>query len=372
MHIRFIKAPAALAILNQHTTYTDGDDYAVLKSNPGTFDGMVLRFEQPDGTKSVHKDASSTSRRIRFVASTASEDRDGDSIMPEGIDTSASFDKGNAPFLAVHDGRKMPIGVIVEYGVHGAQYEIEVDFLDPKDFVQPDGTIPEHVKFADMVFRMYKLGVMNAVSIGFIPLEWEPHPNGHGFKFTKVELLEVSAVPIPSNRDAMMLRFYGTEGGSEPLFAEGELDELIDALASVEAKRASQTPAEEPPTFEEPKGWKIAGDEVGWKTSVTYDGREIGGIRDITIRISPDQLVRAFLEVSVDEFDVAPGIVKVVSPEPAPGSGLVDEDDLDNENEESTGDDPVGEPDEPASNDEGTDESVPGDDNILISFGEGQ
>jgi hypothetical protein len=70
-----------------------------------------------------------------------------------------------------------------------------------------------------MVFNMYKSGFLNAVSIGFDPYEWEALEEkdgktptdlvgmmNQGTHFTKWDLLEFSAVPVPSNPDALIDR----------------------------------------------------------------------------------------------------------------------------------------------------------------------
>ena len=43
--------------------------------------------------------------------------------------------------------------------------------------------------------------MLNAVSVGFIPLEWTE--NQRGYDITKWELLEFSAVAVPANQDAI-------------------------------------------------------------------------------------------------------------------------------------------------------------------------
>lgn len=58
---------------------------------------------------------------------------------------------------------------------------------------------------AKLAYEMYRGKFLNAVSVGFIPLEWEDGKQGQAFsrKFTKQELLELSAVSIPANPDAL-------------------------------------------------------------------------------------------------------------------------------------------------------------------------
>jgi hypothetical protein len=54
---------------------------------------------------------------------------------------------------------------------------------------------------------LYRGGFLNASSVGFIPLEWENGgaQSSYSRKFTSQELLEVSAVGIPANPNALAL-----------------------------------------------------------------------------------------------------------------------------------------------------------------------
>lgn len=136
---------------------------------------------------------------LTFRASTSSPDRDGDIIEPEGCDY-AKYMK-NPVFLWAHDWHdKLPIGkgVYVDV-VPGSHVDIGVKF----DMDDP---------FAAEVKRKYENGFLNAVSIGFQPIEAEEMlKDGRfsGYHFTKWELLELSGVPIPANADALRLGYKG-------------------------------------------------------------------------------------------------------------------------------------------------------------------
>ena len=55
-------------------------------------------------------------------------------------------------------------------------------------------------------WQLYKDKHMRAFSIGFIPLEWKDERDqqqGDIRTYTNIELLEISAVPVPSNRRAL-------------------------------------------------------------------------------------------------------------------------------------------------------------------------
>ena len=62
---------------------------------------------------------------------------------------------------------------------------------------------------AKITYQLYKGGFLNAVSVGFIPKRWENGSQEVGYrrKYIEQELLEVSAVGIPANPNALKLGF---------------------------------------------------------------------------------------------------------------------------------------------------------------------
>src|SRR6266404_270199 len=65
----------------------------------------------------------------------------------------------------------------------------------------------EENPMAKVAYGLYKGGFLNAVSVGFIPLSWENGTNEEGYrrKYLEQELVEVSAVSIPANPNALTL-----------------------------------------------------------------------------------------------------------------------------------------------------------------------
>ena len=63
-------------------------------------------------------------------------------------------------------------------------------------------------EFADRVFRMVRGGFVQAVSVGFAPIEWrwakEPGRLG-AIDFIRQTLLEISVVTIPANKEALLI-----------------------------------------------------------------------------------------------------------------------------------------------------------------------
>ena len=146
---------------------------------------------------------SSKKEKVSFVASSATPDRYGDIIDQKGW-ILASYKK-NPVVLLNHDSNQLPIGKGNVY-MRNDQLTIDVEF---------DSEDPR----AKEVERKAKKGFMNAVSVGFRPLESKSRselPTDHkyygqrGMYYSKAELLEVSIVTIPANGEATMLeqKFY--------------------------------------------------------------------------------------------------------------------------------------------------------------------
>lgn len=144
---------------------------------------MLLRVEKsPEG---------STTKRTRFVASTAAPDRDGDTIDPAGWQLE-NYRK-NPVFLWAHNYSRLPLGR-ADAQIEGTQLVIDVEW----DTADP---------FAAEVQRKYAEGFLNAVSVGFAPIKAIPRGgDSFGLHFLEQDLLEVSAVPVPSNPQALAMR----------------------------------------------------------------------------------------------------------------------------------------------------------------------
>ena len=137
-------------------------------------------------------------RTIDFVASTEAVDRYHDILRVRGFQTENYLK--NPVFLWAHKSSEPPIGrtVAISKELNPPALVQRVQFADK-------ATYP----FADTIFNLYKSKFLAAVSVGFIPLE-QPAPilgadgrSTGGYEFTSQELLELSAVPIPANPEAV-------------------------------------------------------------------------------------------------------------------------------------------------------------------------
>jgi HK97 family phage prohead protease len=182
-------------------------------------------------------------RQIRVIASDATPDRMGDVLEPRGVQL-GNFKK-NPIVLAQHDSSQ-PIAKCASIGVEGNAVVALIEF--------PPAGVSDR---SDEYLRLMKSGIIQAVSVGFLPLEWEPI-RGAGLRFTSWELLELSCVSVPANPSALVTersvgsgnsradhleRYRATKAGLEgvidrspaPLADDSYLAALAEARAAHEA-----------------------------------------------------------------------------------------------------------------------------------------
>ena len=160
--------------------------------------------------------------------STASIDRDGETINPMGWKKSLPAFKKRPVLLSSHDYKDLrkQIGEFT-------QIKITPEGL----FAKPKYYINEGNEEADWAFKLASKGVA-AYSVGFIPIKWTDgdfsEEDGKAIKprrtYEEQELLEISHVVVPSNRDAIQsLRTTNTD----PVI-KGLLDEVEKELPEIE------------------------------------------------------------------------------------------------------------------------------------------
>lgn len=135
--------------------------------------------------------ATDDSRVLTFALSTPAVDREQDSIAVEGWDVAAYM--ANPVMLWAHDYSQPPIARATRVWTEEGALRASAEF-----------TPPEINAFGDSVYRMYRAGFLNAVSVGFQPVEWTFDEQRKGVNFLKQNLLEFSAVPVPANPEALV------------------------------------------------------------------------------------------------------------------------------------------------------------------------
>lgn len=158
-------------------------------------------------------------RVLEFIASTETPDRSGDILDVEGWKTDnyigTSDKNGNPVFAWGHDYSKLPIGktMSVEKDLTSKALKIRVWFPSIEDMNTDPAHPSEPSLFSDTVYNAYKKGLLSAVSVGFNPIKWEPRTDpamqdkptyARGMHFHEQELLEVSAVVVPCNAEALI------------------------------------------------------------------------------------------------------------------------------------------------------------------------
>lgn len=144
----------------------------------------------------IVKQGATENRTMSFVISNEDLDRDGDIIMQSGWDLTAF--KANPVFMAIHDRSRFPIGKFLDIEVKDNTLVGTVKFADEGIY-----------DVADLAWDLYQQDIMKAVSVGFRPVPpWDDNVTENdsgGFTYSKQELLEVSAVPVPANPKALAI-----------------------------------------------------------------------------------------------------------------------------------------------------------------------
>lgn len=137
-------------------------------------------------------------RTFRAIASTDVVDRSGDVIEQDGWDVTNFVKNPVIPWC--HDYWQPPVARAIEIGV--ADGALQFTYQAP-----PKGLY----EFADTVWDLYRNGFMFAFSVGFIPKKkdgsavgWEDY-DWDGNTWEAAELLEISAVVVPANPEALAL-----------------------------------------------------------------------------------------------------------------------------------------------------------------------
>ena len=172
-----------------------------------------------------------------ILASTNDIDRDGEIILPSAFKNLDRYLKENPVILGFHDYHNFPIGKAVDGKIEKNALVLDIVFAET-----------ETGKEAKYLFDN---GFMNSFSVGFIPKEWDYDKDSNRV-YTDVELLEVSAVPVPANAAANIIRQAEQDGISLKNFKSmmtveeskdtanaetPEIDDLTDDLKNIKIEQ---------------------------------------------------------------------------------------------------------------------------------------
>lgn len=157
--------------------------------------------------------AEDAQRRLNVTIATGSRDRHGDILEPGGAQI-AGYLK-NPVVLWAHQYRDLPIGRAASIVREGNSLKAEILFAP--------------TEFAGEVYTLYAKGFLRAWSVGFLPLEWEVLEDKDGkfagYHVHSWELVELSAVPVPANPEALTVAL------KKDMVREPQLKKsLLDAL----------------------------------------------------------------------------------------------------------------------------------------------
>ena len=143
------------------------------------------------------KSVDAAKRQVRVLASTADRDRDGEIIRPDAFRKHLATFMANPVILAGHqhrsaDGRPTVVGKAVKAWIDGQGLWLIIEFAK--------------TALGEEYWVLYRDGIMKAVSVGFIPIQsHEEVIEGKRVRvYDEAELLEVSCVAVPSNRQALV------------------------------------------------------------------------------------------------------------------------------------------------------------------------
>lgn len=178
------------------------------------------------------------------IASDGKQDRDGDTINPNGwmLDDY----KKNPILLWGHNPYQPPVGKTFNQRIEGGQLRFDFMFANTAS--------------AQELKELVRDGFLNTFSVGFIPLDMGDTEKGE-YTFTRSELLEISLVAIPSNTDAMVTsRAFKACSEETKRYIMGEI------------KRAKTIVDHESTTFPEAKEYK-------WDEEAERRGADIDALK---------------------------------------------------------------------------------------------
>ncbi len=165
---------------------------------------------------------------LTVTMSTGKQDRQGDILEPTGADLSA-FRK-NPVVLWAHRYDELPIGRADEVQIQGNAIRAKITF--------------DSRGFAREVLRLYAEGFLAGWSVGCLPRKWKVINDDDGgfagYHVTEWELLELSAVPVPANPEAIT---HELRGGriADPILSKN-IGELLNGEPTANDSERPPTP----------------------------------------------------------------------------------------------------------------------------------
>lgn len=152
------------------------------------------------------KISSEDERCVRAVISSSAVDREGDVLIPQGMN-SKDFE-ANPVVMLMHSYYTLPIGKVTAIKRGEETVEAKIEFAArPDDHPEGEEWVPA------TIFSLFKQGVLNAFSVGFIPTDARAATSRDCTKYgeecqqviNRWKLLELSVVGLPCNQEAVAM-----------------------------------------------------------------------------------------------------------------------------------------------------------------------
>jgi len=203
--------------------------------------------------KKVLKTLEVTKEGDEMIASTPAVDRDHDRMLTGCFDVT-NFSKN--PVLIYGHNYREPWALI------GKCADLRTDEQGRLRF-KPD--LRDAANEADpmtIIRLLWEQDLLHAASVGFLPVEQQPNDQG-GYDYQRVDLLEISLVPVPANQEALRAAMKALdltfEKGDAALDLAAKMIRL-ESAASIEAEPVSAEGVE-------------SGDEKGYNSEGNSQGQ---------------------------------------------------------------------------------------------------
>ena len=229
---------------------------------------IITEFTEEE--KALMKESDSDTM-VEFIISTSGIDRDGDTISVDGWNLTNFHKNPVVPWA--HNYGQPPVARAINT-------RKEDGVLKSKSLF----TGKELYPFGYMIGKMYEQKFLSAVSVGFNPSKFvfvEDSERKFGVDFIEQELLEYSAVPVPSNPEALI---QARSKGIDITPMKEYLEELLDNTAgrNLEAMEklikvidTKTITIGNVPDTKEDELYEIGDDETGESDSSAEDGDDI-------------------------------------------------------------------------------------------------
>lgn len=150
-------------------------------------------------------------RILRFIASDEAPDRDNDIVRVKGWELS-HYAK-NPVVLWAHSYALPPMGKCVNIVKTDRELIVDTKFPTLEEMCSDISHPSDHALLTDTVYNLYRGGYMNAVSVGFQPLDYKIRDDEdalknpewqRGCEIFRQDLYEYSLVPVPANPNALI------------------------------------------------------------------------------------------------------------------------------------------------------------------------